>query len=155
MIGLEVQTGEVEAMLAGAEAALAQGVTADDMQEAVDLLMHRILTRTREGRSVRGSYFRRYKPATMEQRTKRGRNTSPVTLTDSGQMSAALTGRVDGTTGVLYFATRRSGQIALWLHEGTRRMVARPWFGVAGPDEREMAALLANRLAARVERGGR
>lgn len=154
MTGFVVEVGvgasQVEALLAQAERSLARGPTDGELQEAVDLLMYRILERTSRGLSANRRAFAPYAERTRAGKARRGRRAGVVTLADSGEMLAAMTGSVQRGLGVIYFNARTAGQRALWLHEGTRHMPARPFLDASRSERDEAAKMIAARIAARL-----
>jgi len=126
-------------------------VTAADIRVAVTGMVTTMVTRTLAGQSIGGAPFAGYAPATQRSRSARGRTTGPVTLSDTGAMLAAIQQRIEGDRAVIFFSSRSAGERARYLHEGTSRMPARPWFGFSAAEELDAAELIARRIARRIE----
>ncbi len=59
-----------------------------------------------------------------------------ATLIDKGHMIGNLTvQRVTDSTAIVGFSSRTEGNKGFWHQHGTRRMIARPWFGMRRGDK--------------------
>ena len=143
-----VDTGAVDRMFDDVEDALL--ITDADLDEIADFAIYRIQTRTELGRTVKGRYFKAYRPSTRRNRARRGREVKRVTLQDTGKMMASMRGRADEGDALVYFASREEGRKAAWLDEGTSTMDARPFMGMSQKDLDEAAELVLERIEARI-----
>lgn len=143
-----VDTGAVDRMFDDVEDALL--ITDADLDEIADFAIYRIQTRTELGRTVKGRYFKAYRPSTRRNRARRGREVKRVTLQDTGKMMASMRGRADEGDALVYFASREEGRKAAWLDEGTSKMDARPFMGMSQKDLDEAAELVLERIEARI-----
>lgn len=125
-------------------------VRAEELNAAAGALVVGMILRTLGGRGQDGRFFAPYAPATAAAREARGRPAKPVTLSDTGALLASIQHRVEGAQAVVYFADARMGERAMWLHEGTQHMPARPWFGFSQRDLDAAGALIAERIARRI-----
>lgn len=125
-------------------------ITDADLDEIADFAIYRIQTRTELGRTVKGRYFKAYRPSTRRNRARRGREVKRVTLQDTGKMMASMRGRADEGDALVYFASREEGRKAGWLDEGTSTMDARPFMGMSQKDLDEAAELVLERIEARI-----
>jgi len=121
-----------------------------DLDEAAMMLVQRIISRTERGVDADGNPFAPYASSTARDRSRRGRRTQRVTLSDTGKLMAAITHRVSGGAAEVYFSNRTRGRIAHWLNEGTRRMPQRRFFAASERDEEDIARLLVAGIMSRL-----
>jgi hypothetical protein len=148
MIVFELDTSALDRL--GVRLADVLEVRAGELNAAAGALVVGMILRTQGGRGQDGRFFKPYAASTEADRSKRGRSTKPVTLSDTGAMLASIQHRIEGDRAVVYFVDARIAERAAWLHEGTQRMPARPWFGFSQRDLDTAGALIAARIAARI-----
>jgi hypothetical protein len=88
-----------------------------------------------QGIAADGQPFAPYAESTARARRKKGFQTSPVNLTNTGNMLRAITtksevrdGELEGT---IFFANAQAGEIATYHTEGTEKMPVRNFFGLS------------------------
>ena len=145
---LEVDDILVQRMLRQVEDAL--DVTPADLDEVADYLVFRIQSRTRQGLDHEGNRFAPYAASTKTDRGDRGRETSRVTLEDSGRMMASMRGRGEQGAAVVYFASRTEGRKAAHLDEGTKHMKARRFMEPSDGDIEGALVILLRRMTDRI-----
>lgn len=145
---LEADFTDFEQMIDDVYAAIE--ITKADLDECADLLVHRIIDRTRRGEDIYGMPFDAYAEKTKQSKRKRAHRTSPVTLQDTGRMLASMRGRSDGDVALVYFASRTEGQKAAWLDEGTRHMPERRFMDATPADLDACADMLLDRIIRRL-----
>lgn len=139
--------------LLGARLDEALQVRASDLDAATSALVVGMILRTQSGRDIEGQSFAPYAAHTAAERASRGRTTQPVTLSDTGALLANIQHRVEGDHALVYFSDARLGQRAMWLHEGTKHLPARPWFGFHQRELDEAGSLIVQRIARRLGAG--
>lgn len=113
------------------------------LERAGELTLEMIRARTSRGIDRRGAAFRPYAPSTRRRKARRGQQTAPPNLRDTGQMIADLTVTVSGgwirtRRAAIRPATARSDRILRFHIAGTRKMPARDPLGLTA---REAAVL--------------
>ena len=110
----------------------------DILKEELIAIASEIDIRTASGKKVDGGSFASYRPSTIKQKQKANKQTSPVNLTNTGNMLGAW-GKVTITetrkriTGIIGFTNSKSAEIAKQNQLGSskRNRPARPWVGLS------------------------
>lgn len=87
-------------------------LTDDELLEVANFLRFLIDQDTREGVDAFGKAFVPYSESYARFRMKKGRNTTPVDLTFTGQMMAGIATKTASGTAVLFFPNRERARIA-------------------------------------------
>ena len=96
-----------------------------------------ITKRTQSGRLPDGGKMIPYAKSTKKSRSKRGRQTGFVDLTDTGKMFRSLDFKTGGFKSTLFFANKEREEIAFRLDTlGVgRRKIKRPFFAIGNKEE--------------------
>tara|TARA_R110000824_G_scaffold6017_6_gene27690 strand:+ start:454 stop:909 length:456 start_codon:yes stop_codon:yes gene_type:complete len=97
--------------------------------------------KTRKGEMPDGGRFAEYSQRAKEDRSKRGRQTSFVDLTDSGKMFSSLTWKVSGSKGSLFFRRQTENEKAFRHDQGIGKLPRRPFFAIGKRDENKIRDL--------------
>jgi len=97
--------------------------------------------KTRKGNTPDGGRFAEYSQRAKEDRSKRGRQTSFVDLTDSGKMFSSLTWKVSGSKGSLFFSRQTENEKAFRHDQGIGKLPRRPFFAIGKQDENKIRDL--------------
>jgi hypothetical protein len=145
----QLDTSDLDAVLDGILARIEP--TEAELGEAGAFILRRILARARRGVDVYGNPFDAYARATVRSRSRRGRRTDRVTLSDTGRMMASATWRASPDEVLLYFASRTEGRKAGFHNEGTRHMPRREFFAASEDDLARAGEVVADRIARRLD----
>jgi len=147
MIGFELDTSAVAQLADQLERVLE--VRSGELGAATSLLVTRMIVRTSSGRDLEGRPFASYATSTQQDKARRG-HSSVVSLSDTGVLLASVLYRIEDGRSVVYFSDARLATRAMWLHKGTAKMPARPWFGFSARELEGAVALIAERIAQRI-----
>ena len=104
-----------------------------------------ITEKTQKGQSPDGGRFQGYASSTKKSRRKRGRQTSFVDLTDTGQMFRSLAWANRGYKNVLFFRRNAENRKASYhdFFGAGKSKVVRPFFSIGKKDEVQIQKLFA------------
>ena len=111
-----------------------------EFERAIQDEATRMVLRTRSGTDVNGQAFAPYSKTYAKRREKAGRNTSPVDLTVTGKMLAAVQAKVEKLAGKVVGTIFVNSAAEAVKAAGNQR--TRPWFGLSD----EQVNRLINRL---------
>tara|TARA_R110001592_G_scaffold313118_1_gene588518 strand:+ start:50 stop:505 length:456 start_codon:yes stop_codon:yes gene_type:complete len=116
-----------------------------DIKRALNVVsaygVQRVTEKTQKGEMPDGGRFAEYSQRAKEDRSKRGRQTSFVDLTDSGKMFSSLTWKVSGSKGSLFFRRQTENEKAFRHDQGIGKLPRRPFFAIGKRDENKIRDL--------------
>lgn len=90
-----------------------------------------IQTRTESGKDVNGARFKGYSDRTKKSRSKRGRTTSKVDLSDFGDMLRSMTSRVESNKVIIAFSKMVENDKAYFHQTGAGKLPVRRFFAIS------------------------
>ena len=132
----KINTIEVERLLKNISRKRKSAVN-KSLKRVSNMAIQMITTRTQSGKLPDGGFMRPYAKSTVKGRSKRGRQTGFVDLTDTGKMFRSLDFKTLGFKSTLFFSNMERAKIASY-HDTFgvgKRKITRPFFSIGDKEE--------------------